>query len=178
MSTEMKWYVVHTYSGQEHIAKKALEEKVRKLGIQDKIGEILIPSEEVIELVDGKRKVTERKFFPGYILVKMIMNEETYSLVKNTPRVTGFVGRALNPTPIPDEEAERLTSKLKEELSKPKPKEMLSRGDMVRVIDGPFASFSGVVEEIKPDKCKVRVLVSIFGRPTPVELDFMQVEKT
>ncbi len=174
---QLKWYVVHTYSGYEEKAKKALEQRIKQAGAEDKFGEILVPSEEVVELVDGKRKVSQRRYFPGYILVQMVLDEETYSIVRGTPKVTGFVGGTLDAPSIPDEEAEKLAQRIKEGMQKPKPKEALERGDLVRVVDGPFANFSGVVDEVKPDKGKVRVLVSIFGRQTPVELDFVQVEK-
>jgi len=177
ISEDMKWYVVHTYSGFEHKAKEALEERVRRNKMEDKFGEILIPAEEVVELVGGKRKVSERKFFPGYMLVRMVLNDETYHLVKNTPKITGFVGGTRNPPPVPDEEAERLTRMLADETLRPKAKDQFDRGEVVRVVDGPFRGFNGIVDEVKPEKSKVKVLVSIFGRQTPVELDFVQVEK-
>jgi len=175
---QLKWYVVHTYSGFEEKAKQALEERVKQMGLQERFGEVLIPSEEVVELVGGKRKVSHRKFYPGYILVQMMMDEESYALVKGTPKITGFVGGTLDAPNIPEAEAEQLARIIKEGSAKPRPKEVLERGDVVRVVDGPFANFNGIVNEVKPDKGKVRVLVSIFGRQTPVELDFAQVEKT
>jgi transcription termination/antitermination protein NusG len=177
---EMKWFVVHTYSGYENKAKKSLEEKIRLEGLQEQFGEILIPMEQVVEMVKGERKTSKRKFFPGYILVQMEMNDRTWHLVKNTPKVTGFVGAAHNqqPPPISDAEVQRLTTQISEGTLKPKPKVQFEDGDTVRVIDGPFANFNGTVEEVNPDKGRLKVLVSIFGRATPVELDFMQVEKT
>ena len=178
---ERAWYVVHTYSGYEHKVKTALEERIRSLGKPDLFGEILVPSEKVVELVKGKKKTSSRKFFPGYILVNMEMNLETWHLVKGTAKVTGFVGNAKTPNEVPavsDAEVQRLTTQISEGSLKPKPKVQFEEGDQVRVTDGPFSNFNGTVEEVKPDKGKVRVLVSIFGRATPVELDFMQVEKT
>ena len=175
---ELKWYVVHTYSGFENKAKDALEERVQRLEIQDKIAEVLIPAEEVVELHKGKRKTSKRKFFPGYILVKMALNEETYQIVKNTPKITGFVGGTTNPPPIPEEEAKRLAEMIADESAVPKSKDQFERGEVIRVIDGPFSGFNGIVDEVKPEKGKLKVLVSIFGRQTPVELDFIQVEKS
>jgi len=174
---DMKWYVVHTYSGFENKAKDALSERVKRHKMEDRFDEMLIPSEEVVELVGGKRKVTQRKFFPGYMLVRMALTDETYHLVKNTPKITGFVGGIRNPPSVPDDEAERLTKMIYDETLRPKSKDQFERGEVVRVIDGPFRGFNGVVGEVKPDKSKVKVLVSIFGRQTPVELDFVQVEK-
>jgi len=178
--TKMRWYVVHTYSGFENKAKKSLEDKIRLEGLGDQFGEILIPMEQVVEMVKGEKKTSKRKFFPGYILVQMLMNDRTWHLVKNTPKVTGFVGAAANeqPPPISDAEVTRLTTQISEGTLKPKPRVQFSDGDTVRVIDGPFANFNGTVEEVNPEKGRVKVLVSIFGRATPVELDFMQVEKT
>jgi len=176
-SEEPKWYVIHTYSGFENKAREALTERVKRYKLEDRFAEILIPSEEVVELVGGKRKVSQRKFFPGYILVKMVLNDETFHLVKNTPKITGFVGGARNPPAIPDDEAERLTRMIAEEGLHPRSKDTYERGEVVRVVDGPFRGFNGIVEEAKPEKGKVKVLVSIFGRQTPVELDFVQVEK-
>jgi transcriptional antiterminator NusG len=176
----MKWYVVHTYSNFENQAKKSLEEKIRLEGLQDQFGQILIPMEQVVEMVKGERKTSKRKFFPGYLFVQMELNDRTLHVVKNTPTVTGFpgVGAHETPTPISDKEVERLTSQISEGVLKPKPKVQFEGGDTVRVIDGPFANFNGTVEEVNPEKGRVKVLVSIFGRSTPVELDFMQVEKT
>jgi len=177
---DKKWFVVHTYSGFENKAKKSLEEKIRLEGLQDAFGEILIPMEQVVEMVKGEKKTSKRKFFPGYILVQMEMNDRSWHLVKNTPKVTGFVGGTPNqqPPPISDAEVQRLTTQISEGTLKPKPKVQFEEGDTVRVIDGPFSNFNGSVEEVNPDKGRLKVLVSIFGRATPVELDFMQVEKT
>ena len=176
-----KWYVVHTYSGFENKVKKSLEERIRQQALEERFGEVLIPMEVVQEMVKGEKRTSKRKFFPGYILVNMDMNLETWHLVKGTPKVTGFVGNAKTPNETPavtDAEVQRLTTQISEGSLKPKPKVQFEDGDQVRVIDGPFSNFNGTVEEVKPDKGKVRVLVSIFGRATPVELDFMQVEKT
>jgi len=176
-----KWYVVHTYSGFENKVKKSLEERVKQEALEADFGEILIPMEVVQEMVKGEKRTSKRKFFPGYILVQMDMNDRSWHLVKGTPKVTGFVGSAKSPKDVPaisDVEVQRLTTQITEGSLKPKPKVQFEEGDQVRVIDGPFSNFNGTVEEVKPDKGKVRVLVSIFGRATPVELDFMQVEKT
>ena len=176
-----KWYVVHTYSGFENKVKKSLEERIKQHALEDRFGEILIPMEVVQEMVKGEKKTSKRKFFPGYILVNMEMNDRSWHLVKGTPKVTGFVGSAKVPKDVPaisDAEVARLTSQISEGSLKPKPKVQFEAGDQVRVTDGPFSNFNGTVEEVKPDKGKVRVLVSIFGRATPVELDFMQVEKS
>lgn len=174
---EKQWYVVHTYSGFEQKAKLALQERIRQHHMEALFADVLIPSENVIELVRGEKKTTTRKFFPGYMLVKMILNDNTWHLVKNTPRITGFVGNAVNPPAVPEEEVARITNQMEEGTLKPRPKVEFEEGESVRVIDGPFVNFNGVVEEVKPDKGKLRVMVSIFGRSTPVELDFVQVEK-
>jgi len=178
-----KWYVVHTYSGFENKARKSLEDKVKLEGLSDFFGEILIPMEQVVEMVKGERRTSKRKFFPGYIMVQMEMNDRTWHLVKNTPKITGFVGgqqfaRADEIPSVSDAEVMRLTSQISEGTLKPKPKVLFEQGDQVRVTDRPFSNFNGTVEEVNPYKGRLRVLVSIFGRATPVELDFMQVEKT
>jgi transcriptional antiterminator NusG len=175
----LKWYVVHTYSGFENRAQKALAERVKQHKLDDKFGDILVPTETVEQVKGGARRTQKRKFFPGYMLVQMELTDETWHLVKNTPKVTGFVGgsTATNPPPIKEAEVQRLIGQITEGVAKPTPKIEFSEGDQIRVIEGPFANFNGSVEEVKPDKQKVRVLVSIFGRSTPVELDFMQVEK-
>ena len=174
-----KWFVVQTFSGLENKAKKSLEDRIRLDGLGEDFGEIMIPMEQVVEMVKGEKRTTKRKFFPGYILVNMELNDRTKSLVKNTPKVTGFLGGdPLNPTPMPDVEVARITSQVQEGTQAPKPKVQFALGDQVRVIDGPFANFNGSVEEVQADKGKLRVQISIFGRATPVTLDFMQVEKT
>jgi transcriptional antiterminator NusG len=172
-----RWYVVHTYSGSEHKAKAALEERIRALGKQEFFGDVLVPAEKVVELVKGKKRTSSRKFFPGYILVNMELNDETWHLVKSTPKVTGFVGGATEPAAIPDDEVAGISHQMEEGAVRPKPKMQFETGESVKVIDGPFQDFNGVVEEVRPEKGKLRVLISIFGRSTPVELDFIQVEK-
>ncbi len=173
-----QWYVVHTYSGYENKARESLLERIKKFGKEELFGDVLVPTENVVEIVKGKKRESRRKFFPGYILVNMELNEETWHLVKNTPKVTGFVGGTTRPPSIPEEEVRKITQQIADGSLKPKPKVTFERGEGVRIIDGPFTSFSGIVEEVKPDKGKVRVSVKIFGRSTPVELDFVQVEKT
>jgi len=172
-----KWYVVHTFSGYEHKVKAALEERIKALGQQDLFGDILVPVEKVVELVKGKRKTSSRKFFPGYILVQMELDEETWHIVKEIPKVTGFVGGSTNPPPVSEEEIKGITQQMEEGAVRPKPRVLFSVGESVKVIDGPFADFNGIVEEVRPDKGKLRVLISIFGRATPVELEFVQVER-
>ncbi len=172
-----QWYVVHTYSGYEQKAKAALEERVRALGRSEQFGDVLVPAEKIVELVKGRKKTSSRMFFPGYILVQMELNDETWHIVKSTPKVTGFVGGATKPDPIPEEEVREITDQMAEGAARPKPKILFDVGESVKVIDGPFSDFNGTVEEVKGDKGKVRVLISIFGRATPVELDFIQVEK-
>src|SRR5512139_3357722 len=172
-----QWYVIHTYSGYEHKAKAALEERIRTLGKQEYFWEVLVPAEKVVELVKGRKKTSSRKFFPGYILVNMELNDETWHIVKSTPKVTGFVGGATQPAAISESEVREITHQMEEGAVRPKPKVLFENGEHVKVVDGPFQDFNGVVEEVKPDKGKLRVLISIFGRATPVELDFVQVEK-
>ncbi|MDY0269378.1 transcription termination/antitermination protein NusG [Trichloromonas sp.] len=174
----MRWYGVHTYSGFENKVKLNLEERVRLYGVEEKFGEILIPSETVVELKNGERRTSSRKFFPGYILVRMELDNETWHVVKDTPKVTGFVGGGTAPPAIPDEEVAKITTRMEEGAERPKPKVEFEVGETVRVVDGPFLNFTGVVEDVKPDKAKLKVMVSIFGRVTPVELEFIQVEKT
>lgn len=173
----MKWFVVHTHSGYEEKAKKSLLERIEKNKMTKKFGEILIPQENVVEIVKGQKKTKQKKFFPGYLLVQMELNNETWHVVKNTPKITGFVGSGMNPPSIPDEEVQKITQKITEGTLRPTVQVSFSKGESVRVIDGPFSNFNGIVEDVKPDKQKVKVLVSIFGRSTPIELDFMQVEK-
>ena len=177
-TAEKKWYVVHTYSGFEHKAKAALEERVRALHLEDKFGQVLVPVERVQELgKGGQRKISSRKFFPGYIFVNMILDDETWHVIKDTPKITGFVGHSTSPPEVPESEVREITAQMEEGALRPKPKVLFEVGEAVKVIDGPFQDFNGTVEEVKPEKGKVRVLISIFGRATPVELDFVQVEK-
>ncbi len=173
----LKWYVVHTYSGYENKVKAALEERISLSGLFEKFGEVLVPTEEVVELVRGKRKTSSRKFYPGYILVQMELTDEAWHLVQETAKVTGFLGGRDSPASLTDEEAEKIMGQVEAGKLKPQPKFLFEPGDEVRVIDGPFTNFTGTVEDVKPDKGKIRVLVSIFGRPTPVELEFVQVTK-
>ncbi len=176
-TSEMNWYVVHTYSGYENKAKLALEERIKSHKKEPFFGEVIVPEENVVELKNGKKRTTKRRFFPGYILVKMQLTEETWHIVKDTPKITGFVGDRLKPVPVPESEVQKMTNRIAEGQSKPRPRISFTEGENVRVVDGPFANFSGVIEGVNPDKGKVKVLVSIFGRSTPVELDFIQVEK-
>lgn len=171
----LKWYVVHTYSGFENRVKLSLQERIATAGMQPFFSDIMIPEEDIVELVSGEKKTSKRKFFPGYILVRMEMNDNTWHLVKDTPKVTGFIGGRDKPTPIPDKDVDLLKSRIDEGTLKPKPKFKFEEGDHVRIIDGPFTNFDGIIDEVKPDKGKLRVIVSIFGRSTPVELDFIQV---
>ncbi len=173
----MQWYVVHTYSGFENKAKQSLEERIKNHHLEELFGEILIPTETVVELKKGKKQTTTRKFFPGYLLVHMELNNETWHTVRSTPKITGFVGGSTNPPSLPEEEVLRITSQISEGTMTPKTLVSFEKGESIRIIDGPFSSFTGYVDEVKPEKSKVRVLVNIFGRPTPVDLDFVQVEK-
>jgi transcriptional antiterminator NusG len=173
----MKWYGVHTYSGFENKVRLNLLESIKNEKVEDFFEEILIPSETVVELKKGEKKTSSRKFFPGYILVRMILTDETWHIVKETAKVTGFVGGNA-PFPIAEEEVLKITRRMEEGAEKPRPKVLFEVGEVVRVVDGPFLNFSGVVEDVKPDKGKLRVTVTIFGRATPVELEFMQVEKS
>lgn len=174
----MKWYGVHTYSGYENKVKLSLEERIRSMGVEDCFEEILIPCETVIEMRKGERRTSTRKFFPGYILVKMDLNDETWHVVTGTSKVTGFVGGGLNPPAISDLEVKKITDRMEEGIEKPKPKVLFDVGETVRVVDGPFLNFTGVVEDVRPERGTLKVMVSIFGRGTPVELEFIQVEKT
>jgi transcriptional antiterminator NusG len=175
---DLNWYIVHTYSGFEHKVKANLEGRIKTLGQEKYFGRILVPTEQVIELKRGQKRTSSRKFYPGYIMVQMVLNQDTWHTVRNTAKVTGFVGGDTRPSPVPDHEAERIIQQMEEGLSKPKPKYTFEEGDEVRVIDGPFNNFQGVVQEVNPEKEKLRILISIFGRSTPVELDFIQVNKT
>jgi len=172
-----QWYIVHTYSGFEEKVRTALLDRIKKSGMEEYFGEVLVPTEQIVEMIRGSRKTSARKFFPGYILVNLDLNDETWHLVQGTPKVTGFVGGDQGPTPLPDHEAEKIMGRMKDGALKPKPKVVFEAGDSVRVVDGPFSNFEGVVDEVFPDKGRVRVLVSIFGRSTPVELEFVQVAK-
>lgn len=174
----MRWYVVHAYSGFEKSVQKNLLERIQRSGMQDKFGQILVPVEEVIEMKAGQKSISERKFFPGYLLVQMEMTDESWHLVKSTAKVTGFVGgTSTKPTPISEKEVQNILQQVQEGVEKPKPKVLFEVGEAVRVIEGPFTDFHGNVEEVNYDKSKLRVSVLIFGRSTPVELDFGQVEK-
>ena len=172
------WYVVHAYSGYEKQVMRSLAEQVSFKGLEDKFGDILVPTEEVVEMRDGKKRKSERKFYPGYVLVQMDMDDDAWHLVKSTPRVLGFIGgTADTPIPITDKEAQTILQRIESGAEKPRPKTLFEAGEVVRVIDGPFADFNGVVEEVDYDKSRVKVAVLIFGRSTPVELEFGQVEK-
>jgi len=177
-TSHMSWYVVHTYSGYENKARQALEERMKREKLEEDFGQVLIPTEEVVEMSRGKRRTSKRKFFPGYMLVQMNMTEVTWYLVKSTPKITGFVGNSTKPQPVPEHEIRQITSQIAEGSERLKPKVVFEKGDAVRVIDGPFANFNGTIDEVDHEKGKLRVLVSIFGRATPVEMDFVQVEKT
>jgi transcriptional antiterminator NusG len=173
-----KWYVVHAYSGFEKSVKRTLEERIERAGMQDLFGQILVPVEEVVEMKAGQKAISERKFFPGYVLVEMEMTDDSWHLIKNTPKVTGFVGGTANkPAPISEREVQNILDQIQEGVEKPKPKTLFEIGEGVRVKEGPFTDFHGNVEEVNYDKSKLRVSVSIFGRSTPVELEFSQVEK-
>ncbi len=173
-----RWYVVHTYSQFEKSVQRALQERIAREGMQDLFGQILVPVEEVVELKSGQKNISERKFFPGYVLVEMEMTDESWHLVKNTPKVTGFLGgSAMKPTPISQREVDNIMSQMQAGVEKPRPKVLFEVGESVRVKEGPFTDFHGVVEDVNYDKSKLRVAVTIFGRSTPVELNFGQVEK-
>jgi transcription termination/antitermination protein NusG len=177
-ATNKRWYVVHAYSGMEKAVERNLRERIDRSGMQDKFGRILVPMEEVVELKNGKKAVTERRFFPGYVLVEMEMADDSWHLVKHTSKVTGFVGGAKNrPSPISEAEVLKIVTQMQEGVEKPRPKVEWVVGELVRVKEGPFTDFNGAIEDVNYDKSKVRVSVTIFGRATPVELDFAQVEK-
>ena len=174
----LRWYIVHAYSNYEYKVKSSLEERIKLLGLEDKFGDILIPTEEVVEMKEGAKRSTERKFFPGYVLVQMEMNDETWHLVKEVPKVLGFIGGSSDrPAPITEVEANRILQRVEEGVDKPQPKVLFEPGELVRVTDGPFNDFSGVVEKVNYEKNRLQVAVQILGRSTPVELDFEQVEK-
>ena len=173
-----RWYVVHAYSGMEKAVERNLRERIDRAGMQDKFGRILVPTEEVVELKNGKKAVTERRFFPGYVLVEMFMDDDSWHLVKHTSKVTGFVGGAKNrPAPISEAEVMKIVNQMQEGVDKPRPKVEWIVGEIVRVKEGPFTDFNGSIEEVNYYKSKLRVSVTIFGRATPVELDFAQIEK-
>jgi len=175
----LKWYVVHAYSNFENKVKTSLEERIKLHGLEDKFGDIMVPTEEVVEMREGQKRRSERKFFPGYVLVQMDLDEETWHLVKEVPKVLGFIGGSSDrPAAITEAEANAILNRVEEGVDKPRPKVLFEPGEVVRVVDGPFNDFSGVVENVNYDKSKLRVAVQILGRPTPVELDFGQVEKS
>lgn len=176
---DLRWYVVHAYSGMEKAVERNILERIQRAGMQDKFGRILVPMEEVVEIKNGQKKTAERKFFPGYVLVEMVMNDDTWHLVKHTNKVTGFVGGSKNrPAPISEAEVMKIVNQMQEGTDKPRHKVEFMVGEFVRIKDGPFTDFNGSVEDVNYDKSKVRVSVTIFGRATPVELDFSQIEKT
>jgi len=176
-ATKHRWYIIHTYSGFENRVKESLRQRADALGMSAEIGDILIPTEEVVEMRDGRKIVSSKKFFPGYILVHMEMSDRAWHVVKNTPKVTGFVGTGIKPTPLLQEEVDRIINQVTTSAEKPKPKFVYKEGESVRIIDGPFSNFSGTVEEVNHDRNTLKIMGTIFGRATPVELDFLQVEK-
>lgn len=173
-----EWYIVHTYSGFEKKVAESLKQRVQAYDLEDQIGEVLIPTEDVVEMKGGKKVVSPKRFFPGYVLVQMEMNDDTWHVVKNTPKVTGFVGAGQKPAPLTQEEVDQVIHQVTVAAEKPKPKYVFEPGETVRIIDGPFSNFSGLVDEVNLDRNTLKVMVTIFGRSTPVELDFLQVEKT
>ena len=174
----LRWYVVHAYSGFEQQVMRTLKDRIKQSGMEDKFGDILVPTEEVVEMRDGKKRKSDRKFFPGYVLVQMEMDDATWHLVKEAPRVLGFIGGTSDkPAPITEDEANTILQRVEDGADKPRPKVLFEPGEVVRVIDGPFSDFNGVVEEVNYEKSRLRVSVLIFGRSTPVELEFTQVEK-
>lgn len=173
----MEWYIIHVFSGAEEFVVRALEEKIRKFQVEDQIEEIVIPKENVIEIKEGKKVISEKRSFPGYILVKMEMNDKNWYFVRNTPKVTGFVGAGKKPKPLSEKEVSTILKHIEETQDTPKPKYHFDVGEAVKIIDGPFLNFNGVVDEVQDDKGMLRVTVTIFGRPTPVDLNFLQVEK-
>jgi transcriptional antiterminator NusG len=174
----MNWYIIHTYSGFEKKVKESLESRVAAFGLQDKIGRLMVPTEDVVEVRGGKKVISPRMFYPGYVLVEMEMNDDTWHVVRSTPRVTGFVGTGQIPTPLTEQEVESILNRTTAAPEKKKPRLIFERNEQVRIVDGPFSNFNGVVEEVNPDRSTLKVSVTIFGRSTPVELDFTQVEKT
>ena len=179
VNPDLRWYVVHAYSGMEKAVERNIRERIMRAGMEGAFGEILVPTEEVVEIKNGQKKTSERRFYPGYVLVQMVMNDDTWHLVKHTNKVTGFVGGAKNrPSPISEDEVAKILGQMEEGVEKPRHKVEFVVGEYVRVKDGPFTDFNGTVEEVNYEKSKVRVSVTIFGRATPVELEFSQVEKT
>ncbi len=179
VNPDLRWYVVHAYSGMEKAVERNIRESIARAGMDNKFGRILVPTEEVVEMKNGQRRTAERKFFPGYVFVEMVMDDDTWHLVKHTNKVTGFVGGAKNrPAPISEDEVQKIVSQMREGSDKPRHKVEFLTGELVRVKDGPFTDFNGTVEEVNYEKNKVRVSVTIFGRATPVELEFSQIEKT
>ena len=179
MTTDVSkhWYIVHTYSGFENKVKESLEQRVAAYGLQSDIGEVLIPTEDIVEKRGGREVKSARRFFPGYILVEMNMTDHAWHVVKNTPKVTGFVGAGAKPTPLSKDEVEQILTQVRSAAEKPKPKYTFDKGDQVRINEGPFTGFNGMVDEVNMEKNTLKVMVTIFGRATPVELDFLQVEK-
>ena len=176
-TSHLKWYIVHTYSGFEERVSKTLHQRAEAMGMADSFGEVRIPTETIVEYKGGKKRETQRKFFPGYILVQMEMSDAAWHVVKNTPKVTGFVGTGKKPTPLTQEEVDGIVEQVTSAKEKPKPKYLFDKGEPVKIIDGPFNNFSGVVDEVNLDRDTLKVMVTIFGRQTPVELNFLQVEK-
>ncbi len=172
-----QWYIIHTYSGFEKKVKESLESRVAAFGLQDKIGRIMIPTEDVVEVRGGKKVISQRMIFPGYVFVEMEMDDYTWHVVRSTPRVTGFVGSGQTPSPLSEEQVDAILHRITTSADKPKPKLVFERNEQVRIVDGPFANFTGVVEEVNSDRSTLKISVTIFGRSTPVELDFAQVEK-
>jgi transcriptional antiterminator NusG len=172
-----KWYIIHTYSGFEQKVKNAILERAKAQSLDHLVTEVLVPTEMVEEMVKGERRLSARKFYPGYVLVRMELTDDSWHLVKDTPKVTGFVGSKTEPVAIPDEDAEKIINQMQEGIAKPKPKIQFEIGDKVQVTDGPFTNFTGVVDEVRPDRGRLKVMISVFGRPTPVELEFTQLEK-
>ncbi|HEX7550996.1 MAG TPA: transcription termination/antitermination protein NusG [Candidatus Methylomirabilis sp.] len=172
-----QWFVIHTYSGFENKVKQSIEQRVAVLGLGEVVSQVMIPTETVVELKKGKRREASQKFFPGYVLICMEMSDDLWYMIKNTPKVTGFVGPGVRPTPIPEEQVRAILQQVETGAERPKHRILFSRGESVRVIDGPFSNFTGVVDEVKPEKGRLKVMVSIFGRPTPVDVEFLQVER-
>jgi transcription termination/antitermination protein NusG len=172
-----KWYVIHTYSGFENNVKVSVQERIKNAGLEEFVSKILVPIEEVVEVKKGKKKISPRKFFPGYVIIEMEMNEDVWYVVKNTPKVTGFLGGVKDPTPLMDEEVEQLLQQIEGRATRLRPKVEFEKGEVVRVVQGPFTNFTGVIDEVNDERGKMKVMVSIFGRSTPLEVEFTQVER-